>query len=188
MVLILSILSIAWVDTITQLLTKSGAQETYRVVLVSLTFIFTFSMFTAVQAAQVGLRALIADGCTPSEQVKSSAWASYYSNLAAALGNLSAYMDGPYAQRFDHTVFKNMSVLAAFCLAITMTVSCLTARRQIPTTSTGSTSQTISLRAIWRLFFRTSSQIRTICLVQVFAWAGWFPFLFYTKTYVFSFQ
>jgi solute carrier family 45, member 1/2/4 len=184
-VLILSILSIAWADSITQLLTQSTTHETYRVGLVIVTLSFTISMFIAVQAVQVGLRALIADGCTPNEQVKANAWASGYSNLAAALSNLSAYTDGSYTQRFGHRVFKDMSLLAAFCLAITVIVSCLSAREQTRMTSTGSIPQTRNLRAIWRLFFRTSSQIRTVCLVQVFPWVGWFPFLFYTKTFVF---
>jgi solute carrier family 45 protein 1/2/4 len=177
--MILSILTIAWVDGIANFLTNSTSSTTYRAVLVFLTTFSTFSFWIAAQAVQVGLRALISDGYTPTEQVRASAWASSYSNLAAALGNLSACMNGRYTQPFGQAVFKNMSVLAAFCLAITVLVSCLTTAEQA---CVRRASEKISLKAIWKLLFGMSSQIRNICLVQFFAWGSWFPFLFYTKT------
>jgi len=39
-------------------------------------------------------------------------------------------------------------------------------------------------RSLIRSVRRLSPQIRKVCQVQIFAWIGWFPFLFYISTYI----
>ena len=64
---------------------------------------------------QIGLRTLITDNCTRTEQAEANAWAGGYSNLAATLANLAAYMNiSPHPGdpfRSDHTVFMDPSTL-----------------------------------------------------------------------------
>ena len=154
----------------------------------------TLLMWVAVQPVQIGLRTLVTDDCTKMEQAKANAWAGFYSNLAAALANLVAYVDFfPHAtvtDRCGNTVFSDMSMLAITVLAITMIGSCVSVREMQPDAVTSfspgrSTSYRASIRAAWRLLFGPSSQLRTICLVQFCAWLGWFPFLYYAVTYDF---
>lgn len=152
-----------------------------------ITFLLTFTIWIAVQAVQVGLRTLITDGCSQDEQARANAWASRYSNLAAAVANFLAYMDFlPHAASHSRTTFKDMTLLASVVLAVTVAISCASVEEKHPEGETFmSTGQRgVALRDIWGVFFATPNQIRTVCLVQFFAWMGWFPFLYYTVTYV----
>ncbi|KAF4618422.1 hypothetical protein G7Y89_g14880 [Cudoniella acicularis] len=118
-VLILSILTIAWADAIAHFLTNSASNETYRTVLVLIILLSTFLLWIAAQAVQVGLRALISDGCTPAEQVKASAWAGCYGNFAATLGNLSAYINDENELR-KNVVLKSSGTLGSGMGSLTL--------------------------------------------------------------------
>jgi solute carrier family 45 protein 1/2/4 len=178
-VLIIALMSIAWGDSIARCLTTTD--ESYRIVLVAVILTSTFVLWIAAQAVQVGLRALVSDGCSSAEQVKSSAWAGCYSHFAAVVGNLTAYIDGSYAKQPVMRGFKSMSILASCCVACTVFVSCIAAREHTPQTSSRRIHRSTSFREIWKLLSRTSPQIRNICFVQILAWGGWFPFLFHTE-------
>lgn len=80
-----------------------------------------------------------------------------------------------------------MSSFTTICLILSLVVSC--------SFKTNDESASISAKASkpkgghgkakrWNLLKGTSQQFRMICLVQFFAWLGWFPFYFYTVTYV----
>lgn len=190
--LILSLITLAWVESIIGISicsTESSARQ--RLFLVIVTFLLAFTIWVAIQAVQVGLRALISDGCSQDEQARANAWAGRYGNFAAAAANLVAYMDFlPDAAGYSRTAFKDMTLLASLALTITIIISCVSVREKQPDheTSMSIGRRGVALRDIWRVFFRSPNQIRTVCLVQFFAWMGWFPFLYYTVTYVFASQ
>lgn len=185
--LTLALLALAWVKTITRVcIPSTTSPEKRRLCLVAITCLLTFTVWVSVQAVQIGLRTLITDVCSHDEQAQANAWASRYSNFAAAIANLLAYVDFlPRATGGSHT-FKDMALLATLILAMTITISCLSVREKQPHTVTSSSvcRNRMFLRDIWRIFFGSPSQIRTVCLVQFFSWLGWFPFLYYTVTYV----
>jgi len=52
-----------------------------------------FSMYAAVQSVQIGMRALITDGCSLLDQANANAWAGRYIGLGGVLGNLAALLD-----------------------------------------------------------------------------------------------
>jgi solute carrier family 45 protein 1/2/4 len=183
-IIIVSMLSLAWAEAITALIIGSATNGPYQTCLVILTMLFTFLMFVALQAVQVGLRAFVTDGCAPNKQVKVNAWVSFHSMLAATFGHLLAFLDLSLIQGFGHTVFMNMSLLGVIFLIITIAISCLSEKERYTTKVSIRKTRNMTPKAIWALFSTKSSQIRTICLVQFFAWLGWFPFLFYTVTYV----
>lgn len=186
--LILALLLLAWVESITRLsVSDTAPSEQHRACLLIATFLLTFAIWVGVQAVQVGMRALITDDCSPDEQARANAWAGRYSNFAAAAANLLAYMDFlPHAAGHSRTAFKDMALLASLALAVTVVVTCVSAKEKQPDTDTQTSTgrRGIALREIWTVFFGTPSQIRTVYLVQFFAWLGWFPFLYYTVTYV----
>ena len=154
----------------------------------------TLLIWVAVQPVQIGLRTLITDNCTRTEQIKANAWAGGYSNLAAMLANLAAYMNislhPGVPSRSDRTVFMDLSLLASLALAVTVIISCISVREKgLPSAilaSAGSASHTSNLWILWRLLAGKASQIRTVYLVQFFAWLGWFPFLYYAVMYGFQ--
>lgn len=182
----LTLLSLAWVETIIRVFVPSAvSHEKRRACLVVLTSLLTFSVWVSVQAVQVGLRTLITDACSHDEQSQANAWASRYSNFAAVIANLLAYVDFlPRATSGSHT-FKNMALLATLVLTMTVTVSCLGVEEKSHGIASLSIGRNRAVwRDIWRIFFGSPNQIRTVCLVQFFAWLGWFPFLYYTVTCV----
>ncbi|KAF7595711.1 hypothetical protein BBP40_005155 [Aspergillus hancockii] len=188
--LILALLSLAWVKSITRAFIPSEVPvEPQRLCLVIVTLFLMFAIWTAIQAVQVGLRALITDGCSQDEQAYANAWASRYSNSSAALANLLAYLDflpNASSQEQASSTFQNMSLLATLALAMTTIVSCVSVIETVPKSAVLllDSKAGMSLRDIWKAFMGSPSQIRTICIVQLFSWTGWFPFLYYIVTYV----
>lgn len=185
-VLNLALLALAWVEVIIQISVPSAVSlEKRRACLVVLTSLLTFSVWASVQAVQIGLRTLITDACSHDEQSQANAWASRYSNFAAVIANFLAYVNFlPRATSGSHT-FKNMALLATLVLTMTVSVSCLGVRGKSHAVASLSIGRSRAVwRDIWRVFFGSPNQIRTVCLVQFFAWMGWFPFLYYTVTYV----
>ncbi|KAH8691328.1 major facilitator superfamily domain-containing protein [Talaromyces proteolyticus] len=193
--LIFSILSLAWADTILKMFIQNHEVKdgSYRTIFVIFTILLAFSMFVAIQAVQVGLRASITDNNTPSEQAELNAWAGLHSNFAAVVGNLAAFVDLPkYIHRFGKTVFADTSLLMTVYLVITIVITCWYIHEEddVPTSR-----QFISSRrrreffsVMQSVFFGKPNQIKNICIVQFFSWLGWFPFLFYVVTYVNSLQ
>jgi Na+/melibiose symporter-like transporter len=189
-VLTIALLSLAWVKTVTHALIPSAIpSERLRLCIVIITLFLMFTIWTAIQAVQVGMRALITDGCSQDEQAYANAWASRYSNFSTAMANLLAYLDFlPHAASHDHasSIFQNMSLLAILLLAMTTTISCISVTEIVPKSVILSPDPHAgkSLRDMWNFFLGNPSQTRTICIVQAFSWLGWFPFLYYIVTYV----
>lgn len=184
--LVPALLCLAWVDPITRFVVSATLfRDSYHPATVLAAEFFMFTIWVAIQAIQVGLRALITDDCSRNEQAYASAWASRCSNLAAGTANLIAYLDIlPRKSKLDPSsgTFQNMSLLASVALLVTTSISCCgrgTKEDEKPFPDDGSD---MSLTELWRTLFKEKSQVRTICLVQVFAWMGWFPFLFYAVT------
>lgn len=187
--LILSLLSLAWASSISGLLVSpSASQLTQRQSLVTVTMVSFMAVWVAIQPVQIGLRTLITDDCSESEQSKANARASTHINLAAVLSNLAAFTRILPSKGSD-SVFQGLSLLASIALIITIGISCVSIEEKIADLSAGlnivTASHSTSLRVVWRLLVIEPSPIRTVYLVQFFAWLGWFPSLYYAVTYDF---
>ncbi|KAK8134131.1 general alpha-glucoside permease [Apiospora sp. TS-2023a] len=190
--LILSILCLACVDIVPQatLRRSHNEQPPPGRLLVALSAVLTFLVFVAIQAVHVGLRALITDDCTPAQQSEANTWAGRHSSFGAAFSFLTAYLDLWHGVRgLDKTVFSRASIPTALYLSITIAVTCcFTEERLVTDTVQEEKRQLGNWRIIRTIFFGTSSQIRTIYMVQFLSWLGMFPFLYYTVTYVNSLE
>lgn len=189
--LILAIFSLAWAESITQLLLFSSAtRATHQTCLVAIAMLSALSFCVAVQPVQLGLRTLITDDLTELEQAKANAWASTYSNLAATLANCVAYTNiFPLTRQISqqsHTVFTDLSMVAILSISFTVVITCISVREEqtssVVLDGNRKTTHPATLRSMWKLLSKPS-QIRTVYLVQFFAWLGWFPFLYYAVTY-----
>lgn len=104
------------------------------------------------------------------------------------VGYLSGYLNLPKLLPFlGDTQFKVLCAIACFVLAITVTISCATVQERDPRLEgepNPSEGVFAFFRSLYRSVRRLPPQITKVCLVQFFAWIGWFPFLFYITTYI----
>lgn len=102
---------------------------------------------------------------------------------------LAGYVDLPRIVPFlGNTQFKGLCAIAFISLLITCAISCTSIRERDSRTLGMSDKAGMSVISFFKSLFRSMRelppQIRGVCFVQIFAWIGWFPFLFYITTYV----
>jgi solute carrier family 45 protein 1/2/4 len=140
----------------------------------------------AIQPLQSGIRALIVDNCPAHQQVDASAWAS----RVTGVGNIVGYFFGfvPLRSIFPSlhvTQFSWLCVIASVVLSTTVLITCLFIKEQDPQSLP---SPILGDSSFWRTVTWSAKTmpypIRQVCVVQFFAWMGWFPYLFYISSYV----
>lgn len=128
------------------------------------------------------------DNAPTHQQEDANAWAGRLTGFGNILGYLSGYVNLPKLTggAFGDTQFKVLCVIASFALTSTVVISCLSIHERVDRspTSEKTTGVVSFFRQIFRSVRRLPPQIRKVCEVQFFAWIGWFPFLFYTTTYI----
>ncbi|RFU32454.1 hypothetical protein B7463_g3880, partial [Scytalidium lignicola] len=142
----------------------------------------------AINAVQSCCRSLIVDTLPIPKQQTGSAWAS----RMQALGHLIGYFIGTidlvemFGPSLGDTQFKKLIIVAAASLlfAVGLTSWAVTERVYIP--ERGSQPQSIPqvLRHIFKTTMTLPPRIQAICWAQFWSWIGWFPFLFYSTTWV----
>ncbi|KZT26861.1 MFS general substrate transporter [Neolentinus lepideus HHB14362 ss-1] len=142
----------------------------------------------ALNALQASLRNLLLD-ITPSEQL--SAGNAWHGRMTHA-GNIVGYGLGflplanmPILRLLGGDQFRKFCVVALAILVLTVWITCFTqhekARQKLP----GANQKLRDvLNNIYSAIVKLPKPIRRVCFVQVFAFMGWFPFLFYSTTYV----
>lgn len=138
---------------------------------------------------QAGIRAFILDNCPAHQQELANAWASRITGVGNILGYIFGYMDLPKVLPFlGNTQFKVLCVIASIFLAVTLGASCAYIQERDPRLDGPPATGGLGLISFFRRVFKSvrdlPPQIAQICKVQVAAWVGWFPFLFYSTTYI----
>lgn len=86
------------------------------------------------------------------------------------------------------TQFKQLTVLAAFGLVGTCAVTCWAVTERILLSAPSKSPREGGLYQIashiWSTMLHLPPRIRAICMAQFWAWIGWFPFLFYSTTWI----
>jgi len=143
----------------------------------------------ALNALQASLRNLLLD-VTPPEQLNAgNAWHSRMINA----GNIVGYGFGflplanlPVLRLLGGDQFRKFCVISMAILVITVWITCWTQEekeREERRINPGSKLKDV-LNNIYHAALELPKPIRRVCFVQVFAFMGWFPFLFYSTTYV----
>ena len=152
---------------------------------VTLVYVLDF----AINVVQAGIRAFIVD-CAPTHQQESAnAIAGIITGVGGILGYLFGEIDLSQTLSFlGHTQFQALCALASIVMAATLLVSCSTIKEPDPRTFGPPSYTGDGVIAFFKSVFTSirglPTQIRRVCIVQIFAWIGWFPFLFYITTYV----
>ncbi|KAG0356200.1 hypothetical protein BGZ54_000811 [Gamsiella multidivaricata] len=125
----------------------------------------------------------------PTEQQEvCNAWSGWMNNLGSVVGFFAGYLDlvkyfSPYLGDSQIKILANLAMMVfGTCLAI-----CCSSVKEMqyqPTEEDRKRSVWSTLGNIWRAFRHLPEEIQRICNVQFFAWMGWFPFLFYSTTWV----
>ncbi|EER44596.1 sucrose transporter [Histoplasma capsulatum var. duboisii H88] len=143
----------------------------------------------AINIVQASCRSLIVDTLPIPQQQLGSAWAS----RMAAIGHLVGYGIGSvdmlsiFGHALGNTQFKQMIVISTVSLIFSVSITSYTVKERVLISLRDSDKKTSVLKILAQLFRTTVSlppRIRAICWAQFWAWVGWFPFLFYSSTWV----
>ncbi|KAF2200612.1 hypothetical protein GQ43DRAFT_441411 [Delitschia confertaspora ATCC 74209] len=150
--------------------------------------VFVYVLDFAINVMQAALRCYVVD-CVPTHQQESAnAWMMRTTGVGNILGYISGYIDLPrYLPWLGQTQFKILCAIASFTMAATVATSCSTVQERDPTFDNPPKKQDGLVDFFKSLFHsvkKLPAQIRRVCHVQLFAWIGWFPFLFYITTYI----
>lgn len=104
------------------------------------------------------------------------------------IGYLVGSLDlvGIVGSRFGGSQFKIMIIAAIITLLITTSIACgsVSERRLLPSASSNSKSAFAVIPELLHRTFNLPPRIQSICWIQFWSWIGWFPFLFYSSTWV----
>ncbi|ORY80307.1 major facilitator superfamily domain-containing protein [Protomyces lactucae-debilis] len=147
--------------------------------------IAVFLLDFAVNTVAAASRALIVDCLPPDKQKIGNAWAS----RMVAVGHLASYLLGYVDLRsrlswLGDSQFKICLVLSIIALGIGTCVTCFAIHEEVHPEKKEVQGLFSTLSQLYKVFWGLSSRTQLVCLIQSLAWHGWFPFLFYTSTWV----
>ncbi|KAJ5947348.1 hypothetical protein N7466_000363 [Penicillium verhagenii] len=190
---IVSLLLLAWVkDIVGGLLSVFGVDSSSSGTKMTIMIVATIMMFCldfAINTVQAGIRAFILDNCPTHQQELANAWASRWTGVGNIIGYIFGYMHLPkYFPFFGNTQFKVLCVFASIALGVTLAASCFYIKERDPRLDGPPPPGGLGVVAFFKQIFKSirtlPPQIARVCEVQIAAWVGWFPFLFYATTYI----
>lgn len=149
-----------------------------------------YALDFAINVVQACCRSIIVDVLPTSQQQTGSAWAA---RLAAA-GHVIGFLIGTLplvdvlpAWLGGDTQFKKMCLVAVLGLWVAVGITCysVTERVLVRRAAFDDSSSIIgTLSNLWSRCWNLPARIQQICWCQFWGWIGWFPFLFYSSTWV----
>ncbi|CDO71304.1 hypothetical protein BN946_scf184908.g61 [Trametes cinnabarina] len=143
----------------------------------------------ALNALQASLRNLLLDVTPPEQLNAANAWHSRMINA----GNIVGYGFGflplanmPILRLLGGSQFRKFCVVCMIILSITVWITCWTQEEQERPQRRIEKGNSVRdvFKGIYTTILSLPKPIRRVCYVQVFAFMGWFPFLFYSTTYI----
>ncbi|KAF9387062.1 hypothetical protein CPB97_003002 [Podila verticillata] len=187
--LVISFLCLGWCKEITALILGSESSSldgaTILVAVASI-YILDFS----INCVQASCRTLIVDSLPSSQQEAAAAWASRLMGLGGIFGYFMGNVNIPeLIPAFGDTQVKGLCVIACLFLILAVGTTCVTVTEQFlvrpPKASNSFVGEFLpGFKSIFRTIRYLPTRIQQLCNVQFFAWMGWFPFLFYSSTYI----
>lgn len=189
----LAYMFLAWIrEIVGGLLGLFGADpqsEGVKTVIIVIAVLWIYVLDVAVNTVQASIRAFIVD-CAPSHQQEA---ANSMASRVVGLGNIIGYIAGginlpKYVGFFGSSQFKDLCAIASIALCSTVLFSTTVVRERNPQLDGRPVERTPGLIAffvkILAAIKRLPPQIARVCVVQFFAWVGFFPTLFYTSSYI----
>ena len=189
---VISMLILAWIENIfgvsSQVLVSEGSPKPKRSLILSFAVSLIYILNISIQPLQAGLRTLIVENCPRHQQSEASAWAGGMTGIGNIIGYLSGFTALPSLLNLEHwTQFQCLCIIASLSLMITTTMSCSIIERD-PYSRSLDQSEQGGVIAVFKDLIKTyrtmPARVRKVCHIQFCAWMGWFPFLYYSTTYV----
>ncbi|PIA91643.1 General alpha-glucoside permease [Cercospora beticola] len=190
---IISLLILAWTrELVGGFLAVFGVardSQGTKTVAIVLAVIMVYVLDFSINVIQAGLRAFVVDNAPTHQQDTANAWASRLLGIGNIIGYLFGYANLPkYLWFFGDTQFKVLCVIASIGLGGTLAISCFFVSERDPRLEgepvAYDTGVVAFFKELWVSVRRLPPQIKAVCIVQLAAWVGWFPYLFYITTYI----
>jgi solute carrier family 45, member 1/2/4 len=164
---------------------SEGAKTTVIVVAVAAIYVLDF----AINTVQASIRAIMVDCAPAHQQEAANAMASRITGVGNILAYIAGYANLPaYLWFLGNNQFKILCAMGSIGLALTVGLSAATIRERDPRLNAPSASGQPGLFRFFLTLFksmkRLPQQIKIVCQVQLCAWIGFFPLLFYTSSYI----
>lgn len=193
---------------------NDAAQNATRAVAIGAFWVLDF----ALNGLQASARALILDRLDAKDVDRGNAWQGRMTHLGNILGYSAGYLDLSslrVLRPLGGDQFRKFAIIALTGLIVSVGLTTIFIgegseeeeedRRQLQTSTFSSSALPkhtgeerdrwpllkacrTSVSSIWHALLRLPRPIRRVCLVQVFAFMGWFPFLFYATTWIGTFE
>ena len=144
----------------------------------------------AINAVMSASRSLIVDSLSTGQQQQGSAWAARMGAAGSVVGYWIGSMDlvrwGVFGIFGAKDQFQCMIVVALLGLWVCVGLTCWAVGERVLVRSTAAEGESVwsVLPTLWKRTVHLPPRIRAICVVQFWGWIGWFPFLFYSSTWV----
>ncbi|KAL9038083.1 MAG: hypothetical protein Q9214_005424, partial [Letrouitia sp. 1 TL-2023] len=144
------------------------------------------------RSVQASCRSLIVDTLPIPKQQLGSAWDPEASRMIA-IGHLIGYGAGTidlvkiFGTALGDSQFKQLTAIAAASLISTVLVTSYAVKERVLISVKDADAKAGAFRMVSKILKTTwhlPDRIQAICWVQFWAWIGWFPFLFYSTTWV----
>ncbi|KAJ2994347.1 hypothetical protein NUW58_g1583 [Xylaria curta] len=144
----------------------------------------------SINAVMSATRSLVVDTLPIEKQQTGSAWGSRMSAIGHGIAFAAGAVDLPslFGKSLGETQFKQLTTLAAVGLVGTCSITCWAVSERVllstPSKSNRESGLYQVVSHIWSTILHLPPRIRAICMAQFWAWIGWFPFLFYSTTWI----
>ncbi|CZS94544.1 related to sucrose transporter SUT1D [Rhynchosporium agropyri] len=183
-----SLMVLGWTKEIVAYFVEEG--DFRKECTVTLAVLSIYAIDFAINAVQGSCRSLITDTLPAPKQQAGSAWAS----RMVAIGHLVGYVIGTvdligiFGRSYGDTQFKKLILLAAFALVSTVAVTSWAVTERVLVSSKDDNVPSKGLTHIVSKVYRAAStlppRMQAICNIQLWMGVGWFPFMFYSTTFV----
>ncbi|KAI1743690.1 major facilitator superfamily domain-containing protein [Xylaria scruposa] len=163
--------------------------EGVKTVIIVVAVIWIYVLDVAVNTVQASIRAFIVDCAPPHQQEAANSMASRVVGLGNIIGYIAGGINLPkYVWFFGSTQFKDLCAIASIALCSTVLFSTIVIKERNPQLDGRPAEDRPGLVSFFVKIFaaikRLPPQISKVCVVQFFAWVGFFPMLFYTSSYI----
>lgn len=142
----------------------------------------------AINAVMSCSRSLIVDTLSIDKQQAGAAWSSRMGAIGHGIGYASGAIDlvGLLGTTLGDTQFKQLTIIASAAMLTTTGLTCWAVSERVLVSSapTKHHGRFKVVRQIWSTLLHLPPRVQAICNVQFWNWIGWFPFLFYSTTWV----
>ncbi|KAI8143644.1 hypothetical protein BJV82DRAFT_644546 [Fennellomyces sp. T-0311] len=174
-----------WLSDGTDIPENIAEKERRAAIVIAILAFYTLDF--SLNAVQASCRALILDVPPLWQQQHANAWAARLSNVAMVVGYFTGFVDlVKFLPFLGDTQIKVFCLVAIAVFIVTVGVTCVTTEEKVFTASEDDDDSRwySTFVHIWHALRSLPAPIQRLCNVQFFAWLGWFPFLFYSTTWV----